>query len=75
MCICINCRHVHNCTIYKVIQKQHNQNVRQSQVFFIPSDTLININITQTNNSIKLDWDLVECLSFVEEPGKWLLSI
>lgn len=74
MCICINCRHVHNCTIYKIIQKQHQQKTYSPEIVFIPSDTIINININQSNNLIKFDWDLVECSSFVEEPGKWLLK-
>ena len=74
MCICINCRHVHNCTTYKIIQKQHRQSTYQSKIMFVPGDTLIDINISQSMNSIKLDWDLVECSSFVEQPGKWLLN-
>ena len=72
MCICINCRHVHNCTVYKIIQKQHKQNIVASPIKFIPSNTLININIYQSIHSIIFDWDLVECLSFVEQPGQWL---
>lgn len=74
MCICINCRHVHNCTTYRVIQKQHQQSVDSIPAFFIPNNTLIDVNIDNSSNLTQFDWDLVECSSFVEEPGKWLFS-
>nr|YP_010904244.1 hypothetical protein REQ04_pgp132 [Catenella fusiformis]WCH57495.1 hypothetical protein [Catenella fusiformis] len=35
MCICINCRHVRNCTTYKIIQKQHQQNLTRNSNFFL----------------------------------------
>lgn len=72
MCICINCRYVSNCTIYQIIQKQHKQKNHFSEFMFTPNDTLINININLSDNLTKLDWDLIECLSFIEDPGKWL---
>lgn len=72
MCICVNCRHVHNCTTYELIQKQHNSNINHKSFCFIPINTLININISNSDSHIQFDWDLVECLSFTEEPGKWL---
>lgn len=76
MCICINCRHVHNCTTYQLIKKKHqyqkeDENTK-SPLLFIPISTLIHINIDRSNSSCELDWDLVECLSFAEQPGKWL---
>ena len=74
MCICINCRHVRNCITYQLVQKQHQQDIYLSTLFFIPSDTIIQININSYPTSSKLDWDLIECLSFVEQPGQWLLS-
>ena len=75
MCICINCRHVHNCTTYKIIQKQHKQYIYQSNKIFIPSETIINVNIRSYMQSTKFDWDLVECLSFIEKPGQWLFTV
>lgn len=39
---------------------------------FIPVNTIIDVNLTQKKNSIYIDWDLIECLSFVERPGYWL---
>nr|AOM64545.1 hypothetical protein Riqu_066 [Riquetophycus sp.] len=75
MCICINCRHVHNCTTYKIIQKQHEQDVYKSYSVFIPSQTIIKVNINTSLKSTQFDWDLIECLSFIEQPGKWLFNL
>nr|QVY58442.1 hypothetical protein [Kappaphycus striatus] len=73
MCVCINCQHVHDCIIYKIIQQQHNQQSSvQHILFFIPFQPLIEVNIYNTSNNIRTEWDLVECLSFVEQPGYWL---
>nr|YP_010726632.1 hypothetical protein P8482_pgp087 [Hypnea edeniana]WCH54703.1 hypothetical protein [Hypnea edeniana]WDY85107.1 hypothetical protein [Hypnea edeniana] len=73
MCICINCRHVKDCITYKIILIQHNQSVsRKNDIVFTPSNTLVQININQSLYHMKLEWDLVECSSFVEKPGFWL---
>jgi len=72
MCICINCRHVHNCTTYQIITKQHNEKNNNSSFNFIPMNTLININLNNSDTYYEYDWDLVECLSFTEKPGNWL---
>nr|YP_009296223.1 hypothetical protein Sebd_071 [Sebdenia flabellata]AOM65158.1 hypothetical protein Sebd_071 [Sebdenia flabellata] len=74
MCICVNCRHVHICTTYTLIQKQHDQNVKISTMNFIPTNTLIKINISQSKDYHMFDWDLKECLSFTEKPGNWLIK-
>ena len=72
MCICINCRHVYNCNTYKLIQKQHKQYISENFIIFFPITTLIQININNSLYSTKFDWDLTECLSFVEKPGSWM---
>ena len=72
MCICINCRHVNNCVTYRLILNQHKEIIKQTNRTFIPSNTLIKINIVSVSNLTKFDWDLVECLSFIEQPGEWL---
>nr|YP_010197557.1 hypothetical protein LK244_pgp136 [Gracilaria flabelliformis subsp. simplex]UAD85973.1 hypothetical protein [Gracilaria flabelliformis subsp. simplex] len=76
MCICVNCRHVHNCVTYYLIQKQHYYKYNKKIIsnYFIPKEALINININtnRTDKNIWLDWDLIECLSFVEIPGYWI---
>nr|YP_009509248.1 hypothetical protein [Gracilaria vermiculophylla]AXI96898.1 hypothetical protein [Gracilaria vermiculophylla]QXU75109.1 hypothetical protein [Gracilaria vermiculophylla]WDZ68039.1 hypothetical protein [Gracilaria vermiculophylla] len=75
MCICVNCRHVHNCTAYYLIQKQHNSvnDKKNINKFFIPEKTLINISINYIDTYMYFDWDLVECLSFIEMPGNWIV--
>nr|YP_009398224.1 hypothetical protein [Thaumatella adunca]ARW67410.1 hypothetical protein [Thaumatella adunca] len=75
MCICINCRHIHNCQTYLFIEKQHHNNklIRHNKTF-IPIHTIINVNINQNLNKVSLDWDLQECSSFIEEPGYWLIK-
>nr|YP_010196946.1 hypothetical protein LK099_pgp136 [Crassiphycus corneus]UAD84750.1 hypothetical protein [Crassiphycus corneus] len=74
MCICVNCRHVHNCVTYQLIQKQHNYkcDIKIINNSFIPKKALINISISYVNRNIYYDWDLIECLSFVEIPGQWI---
>lgn len=75
MCICINCRHVHNCQTYWFIRKQHSnysKNLKIQEPTIVPTNTVINININKSSNYITIDWDLVECLSFTEKPGYWL---
>lgn len=67
MCICINCRHSYNCITYGLIERQHKRKLIQSS--FMPSKTIIHINYFNVH---QFEWDLKECLSFVEKPGKWL---
>lgn len=80
MCICVNCRHINNCKTYHFIQLQHKLNLKETHKIecsknFIPINTIVQINIYNKRNTKKIifDWDLVECLSFVEKPGFWLL--
>jgi len=74
MCICVNCKHIKKCKTYLFIQKQHQQKIKSNiNNPFIPSNTIITININHIKNfSTKLDWDLIECSSFIEKPGYWL---
>nr|ARW60576.1 hypothetical protein [Polysiphonia sp.] len=74
MCICINCRHIHQCKTYEFIEQQHEYHRnKQKTSYFIPAQTLILVNINKKYEQIFLDWDLKECSSFVEEPGYWLV--
>nr|YP_009511631.1 hypothetical protein [Melanthalia intermedia]AXI97508.1 hypothetical protein [Melanthalia intermedia] len=81
MCICVNCKHVHECLTYRFIQQRHKQKeaiiVNLNPNIFIPKEVLINININCAQNIkvISFEWDLQECLSFVELPGCWINSI
>lgn len=71
MCICINCRHINKCSTYQFIEKQHNKSIISHNISFNPIGTIINANVNKKNSLIIIDWDLIECLSFVEKPGNW----
>lgn len=72
MCICVNCRHISKCQRYLFIEKQHRNNTENYDKIFVPANNLIQINILNQVNHCTFDWDLVECLSFLERPGAWL---
>nr|YP_010337768.1 hypothetical protein MW427_pgp073 [Sahlingia subintegra]UNJ17353.1 hypothetical protein [Sahlingia subintegra] len=74
MCICINCYHVTNCSTYYSVEKQHQKKKLNINPDFIPQSPIIKVNVLNNNCTTMLDWDVIECGSFVEEPGKWLLS-
>nr|QVQ56717.1 hypothetical protein [Erythrocystis saccata] len=72
MCICINCRHLNKCKIYKFVQEQHKViHKKRYNVLFQPSDTIISVNIIRYKKNTLLDWDLRECSSFTEKPNNW----
>jgi len=75
MCICVNCRHVNNCITYNFVKQQH-KSIQKNQRFlsFMPTNTIININIQKSQFHTTFDLDLSECLSFTEQPGKWLIK-
>ncbi len=73
MCICINCKHRDYCKTYFFIEVQHNINIKYNISTFMPINTLMQINVKTYANKYTLDWDLIECLSFVEDPGSWLI--
>lgn len=75
MCICVNCRHIHNCQTYQFIEKQHKDcNCNKHSNLFNPPKTIINVNLSKNNKEVTFDWDLYECSSFAEEPGFWLIK-
>nr|QUE28456.1 Ycf34 [Porphyrostromium boryanum] len=73
MCVCINCYHVTNCSTYYSIEKQHQKQIKNTNPTFVPQSPVIKVNITKEKSDTVLDWDVIECVSFVEAPGKWLL--
>ena len=76
MCICINCRHIRKCQVYKFIEEQHQKiKIESGNLFFYPSDTTISVNMKKSKNYVMLDWDLKECSSFVEKPNNWNIPI
>ena len=72
MCICINCLYVHKCSTYKNIQQQHGQYSEKNNATFDPIDPIVYVNLYHTSTSIETDWDIIECLSFIDKPGNWV---
>lgn len=60
------------CKTYFFIETQHNKKKCHKMANFIPANTLIQINLKFKSKHYILDWDLVECLSFIEKPGSWI---
>jgi hypothetical protein len=73
MCICINCQYVDRCLTYNAVEHQHQQPHLTEFPDFEPTEPTINVNIrpSDTDDTIEMEWDVVGCLSFVEERGKW----
>ena len=74
MCICINCNHIKECSTYYLIESKHEQIHLNHNPLFTPAFPIIRINISSHNHVSQIDWDLVECLSFVEKPNSWNLN-
>ncbi|WP_448597560.1 Ycf34 family protein [Thermoleptolyngbya sp.] len=73
MCICVNCHYVDRCTTYHAVEHQHQQPHLTEFPDFEAIEPTINVNIRQgdAEDIIEMEWDVVGCLSFVEEMGKW----
>lgn len=74
MCICINCNHIAQCNTYYLIESQHKQLHLSENPIFTPEGPVICVNISNNGNNTQTDWDLIECLSFVEKPNSWNLG-
>ncbi len=71
MCICIDCQFVDRCVTYHAVETQHQQPHLTEHPDFTPKSPSINVNIRVEGEDILLEWDVVGCLSFQEERGKW----
>ena len=71
MCICVNCTYVDRCLTYHAVEHQHQQPHLTESPDFEPTEPEINVNIRQKDDVIEMEWDVVGCLSFVHESGKW----
>jgi len=74
MCICINCQYVDRCITYHAVETQHQQLHLTENPDFEPNEPSINVNIRSQEDVIdviEMEWDVVGCLSFKEEKGKW----
>ena len=71
MCVCVNCHYVDNCITYNAVETQHQQPHLTETPSFEPNEPSINVNIRTEGETIEMEWDVVGCLSFKEEKGKW----
>lgn len=71
MCICVNCQYVDRCTTYHAVETQHQQPHLTETPDFEATEPTINVNIRQSGEIIEMEWDVVGCLSFKKEAGKW----
>lgn len=71
MCICVNCHYVDRCTTYNAVETQHEQAHLTETPDFEATEPTINVNIRDRGDYIEMEWDVVGCLSFKEEQGKW----
>ena len=71
MCICVNCHYVDSCITYHAVEGQHQQPHLTSIPDFEPIEPSINVNIRTSEEFIETEYDVVGCLSFKQETGKW----
>ncbi|MCM0593629.1 MAG: Ycf34 family protein [Gloeotrichia echinulata IR180] len=71
MCICVNCHYVDTCVTYHAVEAQHQQPHLTEAPDFDPNEPSINVNIRTKEDVIEMEWDVVGCLSFQRETGKW----
>lgn len=77
MCICINCHFIESCSLYKIIELKHNINSKKKKKndlkVFLPKQSIIKNEFLNTKkNEIIKDWDISECVNFLEKPGNWM---
>ncbi len=71
MCICINCEYVDRCTTYHAVEQQHQQPHLSLSPNFQATEPQINVNIRTQDDYVEMEWDVVDCLSFTADRGKW----
>ena len=71
MCICINCEYVDRCTTYHAVEEQHQQAHLTPAPDFEATQPSINVNIRTLADGVEMEWDVVGCLSFSQDRGKW----
>jgi Hypothetical chloroplast protein Ycf34 len=71
MCICINCQYVDRCSTYHAVEAQHEQPHLTETPDFEASEPRINVNIRPQADYVEMEWDVVGCLSFQADQGRW----
>lgn len=69
MCICINCKYIHQCLTYRLIAQQHQHFIISSIHSFYPHNVILQVGC---DNQYNIEWDIIECMSFTDEPGQWI---
>lgn len=79
MCICVNCDLLQKCSLYQTIEILHDSSFQEKSssntVKFEPRKSNITINISSSKNSIKHDWDVIFCESFVLNLNKYNVNV
>lgn len=77
MCICINCFYYNICPINLNLENIQTNNYKKSQISelsFYPSFVVVNLSIFSQQLSDELEFDVIECNSFLEKPKMWIIS-
>lgn len=77
MCICINCSYYNICSInlnLENIQTNRNKKLTTAKSKFYPDFAVVNLNIFSQQLKSELEFDVIECNSFLEKPKMWILS-
>jgi hypothetical protein len=53
------------------VEAQHQQAHLTTAPDFKATDPQINVNIRTNNDGVEMEWDVVGCLSFAKDQGKW----
>ena len=79
MCICLNCKYLIYCNVYYLVEAKHLNNLFKKDqlqayelVNFYAYSPILYINSFLINTEHKLEWDVVNCLSYNEVPGNWI---
>jgi Hypothetical chloroplast protein Ycf34 len=56
---------------YHAVEEQHQQAHLTELPSFEPKEPHINVNIRTHEDGVDMEWDVVGCMSFKQEQGKW----
>lgn len=77
MCICINCFYYNICSLnlsLETIQINKDKKLTTAKFKKYPNFAVVNLNIFSQQLRDELEFDVIECNSFLEKPKMWILS-
>jgi hypothetical protein len=77
MCICINCFYYNICSLnlnLEIIQTNKDKKLTTAKFKLHPNFAVVNLNIFSQQLKDELEFDVIECNSFLEKPKMWILS-